>query len=147
MLTAPDGRALDHVVTGDDGPLVLSLHGTPQGHDLAPDGRVPDLSVVSARGSLGPAVPLPSAEHLGLVVEVVSPSSRKTDRFAKSGEYADVGIPLFWRVETEPDLLLVAYRLADGVYEQAGGVRDTGPVPAPWGPLLVDLEAVRRRSS
>lgn len=38
MLTTPDGRALDHVVEGDDDrPLVLSLHGTPQGHDLAPE--------------------------------------------------------------------------------------------------------------
>ena len=36
MLTTPDGRALDHVVDGD-GPLVLSLHGTPQGHALAPE--------------------------------------------------------------------------------------------------------------
>jgi pimeloyl-ACP methyl ester carboxylesterase len=36
MLTTPDGRALDHVVAGD-GPLVISLHGTPQGHVLAPE--------------------------------------------------------------------------------------------------------------
>ena len=36
MLTTADGRSLDHVVTGD-GPLVISLHGTPQGHDLAPE--------------------------------------------------------------------------------------------------------------
>ena len=35
-LTTPDGRLLDHVVTGD-GPLVLSLHGTPQGHVLVPE--------------------------------------------------------------------------------------------------------------
>ena len=37
MLTTPDGRILDRVVTGDDGPLVISLHGTPQGHPLAPE--------------------------------------------------------------------------------------------------------------
>ena len=37
MLTTPDGRTLDHVVAGDDGPLVVSLHGTPQGHPLAPE--------------------------------------------------------------------------------------------------------------
>ena len=36
MLTTADGRSLDHVVEGD-GPLVISLHGTPQGHLLPPE--------------------------------------------------------------------------------------------------------------
>jgi pimeloyl-ACP methyl ester carboxylesterase len=36
VLHAPDGRVLDHVVAGD-GPLVISIHGTPQGHVLAPE--------------------------------------------------------------------------------------------------------------
>ena len=45
MLTTADGRSLDHVVTGD-GPLVISLHGTPQGHDLAPE-------LVAAAGEVG----------------------------------------------------------------------------------------------
>ncbi len=35
MLTTPDGRSLDHAVEGD-GPLVISLHGTPSGHRLQP---------------------------------------------------------------------------------------------------------------
>jgi pimeloyl-ACP methyl ester carboxylesterase len=34
MLTTPDGRSLDHVVDGE-GPLVISLHGTPSGHRCA----------------------------------------------------------------------------------------------------------------
>ena len=45
MLTTADGRSLDHVVTGD-GPLVISLHGTPQGHELAPE-------LVAAAGEVG----------------------------------------------------------------------------------------------
>nr|MDP9466700.1 alpha/beta hydrolase [Actinomycetota bacterium] len=36
MLATSDGRSLDHVVAGD-GPLVISIHGTPQGHELAPE--------------------------------------------------------------------------------------------------------------
>jgi pimeloyl-ACP methyl ester carboxylesterase len=36
MLPTADGRSLDHVVTGD-GPLVISVHGTPQGHEPAPE--------------------------------------------------------------------------------------------------------------
>ena len=46
MLTTADGRRLDHVVVGDDGPLVISLHGTPQGHPLAPE-------LVAAAGEVG----------------------------------------------------------------------------------------------
>ena len=118
-----------------DGWRVLLELGLP----LGTDGRVPDLSVVSARAPLRPGAPLPGPEHVGLVVEVVSPSSRKTDRFAKPGEYAEAGIPLFWRVETEPDLLVVAHRLTDGAYEQVALVEGAGSAPAPWGPVRLDL--------
>jgi Uma2 family endonuclease len=41
--------------------------------------------------------PLP-ASHLKIVVEVVSPSSDKTDRVEKMGEYATAGIPFYWLV-------------------------------------------------
>jgi Uma2 family endonuclease len=39
--------------------------------------------------------PLP-ARHLKVVVEVVSPGSRKTDKLDKMAEYADAGIPFYW---------------------------------------------------
>jgi Uma2 family endonuclease len=41
--------------------------------------------------------PLP-ASYLKIVVEVVSPSSDKTDRVEKMGEYATAGIPFYWLV-------------------------------------------------
>lgn len=129
----------------------LSAQAPPEWHvlfelglPLGSDGRVPDLSVLSARAPIGPVAPLPGPEHLGLVVEVVSPSSRKTDRFAKPGEYAEAGIPLFWRVETEPGLLVVAYELRGGAYEQVGTVDGAGGAPAPWGPVQLDLGDVGR---
>jgi Uma2 family endonuclease len=129
----------------------LSAQAPPQwrvlhelGLPLGTDGRVPDLSVVSARAPAGPGAPLPGPEHVALVVEVVSPSSRKTDRFAKPGEYAEAGLPLFWRVETEPDLLLLAFRrLTAGTYEQVAVVEDVGDAPAPWGPVRLDLAGIR----
>jgi pimeloyl-ACP methyl ester carboxylesterase len=52
VLTTPDGRALDHVVAGD-GPLVISLHGTPQGHPLAPE-------LVAAAAEVGVRVAAPA---------------------------------------------------------------------------------------
>lgn len=41
--------------------------------------------------------PLP-ASHLKVIVEVVSPSSRKADKLDKMAEYADAGIPFYWLV-------------------------------------------------
>jgi Uma2 family endonuclease len=109
---------------------------------LGHDGRVPDVALLSTDESLLGESP-PGPEHVGLIIEVVSPSSRKTDRFAKPGEYAEAGIPLYWRVETDPDLLLVAYRLTHGAYEQVALVEDVGDVPVPWGDARVDLDVIR----
>jgi Uma2 family endonuclease len=111
------------------------------GLQLGADGRVPDLAVLDA------AVPLRTRyfapEHFGLVVEVVSRSSRKTDRFAKPGEYAEAGIPLFWRVETEPEVMLVAHVLSAESYEQVAVITDVGRAPAPWGDAQIDLSGLR----
>jgi Uma2 family endonuclease len=113
---------------------------------MGTDGRVPDLAVVRADAPFGPSrSPYPvGPAHVGLLVEIVSPSSRKTDRFAKPGEYAEAGIPLFWRVESEPDLLLVAHRLADGRYEEVAAVAVAGLVPVPWGTARIDLASLAR---
>lgn len=110
---------------------------------LGEDGRVPDLAVVT---STRPARPGPypwGAEHFGLVVEVVSPGSRKTDLFAKPGEYAEAGIPLFWRVETEPDVLLHAFRLIGAAYVETATVVGAGQVQVPWGVATVDVSGLR----
>ncbi|MFI9640009.1 Uma2 family endonuclease [Micromonospora sp. NPDC051925] len=49
-----------------------------------------------------------------LAVEIVSPGTRRVDRFAKPGEYAAAGIPFYWRVEQDP-VHLYAYRVGDRV--------------------------------
>jgi Uma2 family endonuclease len=52
-----------------------------------------------------------------LVVEVVSPGTRRRDRFEKPGGYAATGIKNYWRVEQDP-VHVHAYRLGeDGQYE------------------------------
>lgn len=107
------------------------------GLQLGTDGRVPDLAVIDAGAPLHESFFAP--QHFGLVAEVVSRSSRKTDRFAKPGEYAEAGIPLFWRVETDPDLVLVAYALTAESYEQVAVVTGDGQVPTPWGHANIDL--------
>jgi Uma2 family endonuclease len=76
------------------------------------------------------------AEWFGLVVEVVSPRTRKTDRFLKPAEYAAAGIPCFWRVELEPEPVVHGFRLDAGRYEP------TEALPVPWGRLEVDVAAL-----
>nr|WP_239098386.1 Uma2 family endonuclease [Micromonospora qiuiae] len=74
--------------------------------------RQPDVllcraGLASDRSRLRPA-------DVVLAVEVVSPGTRRVDRFAKPGEYAAAGIPFYWRVEQNP-VHLYAYRLGDRI--------------------------------
>ena len=110
---------------------------------LGTDGRQPDVALLRA----GLSAPRRRAGYppqaFGLVVEVVSPTSRVRDRVHKRAEYAAAGIPHYWLVETEPDLLLVAHDLVEGAYREtarvaAGAAGLTAPVP-----LRVDVDALR----
>ena len=56
-------------------------------------------------------------DRVVLVVEVVSPGSRKQDRLVKPVDYGRAGIPYYWRIEQDP-VHLFAYRLSkDGAYD------------------------------
>ena len=53
-----------------------------------------------------------------LAVEIISPSSRTTDRKKKLSWYAEIGVPEYWLID--PDArLLQRYILRDNVYVQA----------------------------
>ena len=100
--------------------------------------RVPDLVVY--RWPLrhprdDPSNPMGPAD-VGLVAEVVSPRSRRTDRFAKPAEYADAGIGIYWRIETDPEVRLHAFVLRGSVYEPAPAGQDA---PVPWGRMPITL--------
>ena len=56
------------------------------------------------------------ARQVTLVVEVVSPGTRKRDRLEKPAEYAAARIPHYWRVEQDP-LHIFAYDLVDDRYQ------------------------------
>ncbi|WP_243709526.1 Uma2 family endonuclease [Micromonospora sp. 15K316] len=74
--------------------------------------RQPD--VVVRRADLPPGQSLLRAEDVVLAVEIVSPGTRRIDRFAKPGEYAAAGIPYYWRIEQDP-VQLYAYRRGDRI--------------------------------
>lgn len=84
------------------------------------------------RNPVGPA-------DVGLIVEVVSPTSKRRDRFAKPGEYADAGIPIYWRLETDPELVLHTFVLDGSAYVPDVTITGHGSAPVPWGRVEVDL--------
>jgi Uma2 family endonuclease len=55
-------------------------------------------------------------EMVTLAVEIVSKGSKRTDRWLKPIEYAEAGIPWFWRIE--PDDAVIQFRLDDSRYGQ-----------------------------
>lgn len=64
------------------------------------------------------------------------------DRVLKPAEYAAAGIPYYWRVETEPEVTVVAFRLSGGEYEQVRELRSgTEVLPGPW-PVRVAVAAL-----
>jgi Uma2 family endonuclease len=98
--------------------------------------RVPDLVVARARALDGRPRLVP--DDVLLVIEVLSPGTRRTDRVAKLAEYAEVGIPHYVIVDpdgpiTEFALDGAAYRLVathDRVAALAVGPTLTLPRPA-----------------
>ncbi|MER7443007.1 Uma2 family endonuclease [Micromonospora avicenniae] len=74
--------------------------------------RQPD--VILCRAQVSPDRSLLAPADVVLAVEVVSPGTRRIDRFAKPGEYAAAGIPFYWRIEQDP-VHLYAYRRGDRI--------------------------------
>jgi Uma2 family endonuclease len=83
------------------------------------------------------------AEETEVVVEVVSPGSRRTDYVIKRGEYADAGIHRYWIVDLErPISLIECVRSDEFGYVNASevtGMFSTG-VPCPLTVRLDELQ-------
>lgn len=120
-----------------DGWWVVTELSLPLGENL----RIPDV-VVHRWPLLSPEPDVDNPlgpQDVGLLVEVVSPRTRTTDRFSKPGEYAAAGVGVFWRLETEPVPALHPYELVDGVYVAHAVITGTGAAPSPWGEMVVEL--------
>lgn len=90
-----------------------------------------------------------SPEAVWLVVEIVSPGSKATDRAIKPDLYAEAGIPTYWRLELEPAPRLIASTLRDGQYAETATIHagQRGTLSQPF-PIDVDPgELPRRRSA
>ncbi len=100
-----------------------------------PTVRRPDLSVRKA--DAGREV---SADQVLLIVEILSPGTRRQDLVTKRSEYADAGIPHYWIVDLDGGPSVEALTLRDGQYEGANSTGEfTTTVPFD---LHVDLTAL-----
>ncbi|MGZ0148117.1 Uma2 family endonuclease [Kribbella sp. WER1] len=77
--------------------------------------RRPDLIVVQrrARQRVRAEGGLIRASEILVVIEIVSPGSRRTDNVVKRAEYADAGIPHYWIVDIQEPASLLACHLTD----------------------------------
>jgi Uma2 family endonuclease len=116
------------------------LHDTDIDLELVPAGepgfsRRPDLVVVDRAGydRVDRDGGWLRASEVRLVVEIVSPGSKRMDTVVKRHEYADAGIPYYWIIDLEPPLSLVACHLAGPFgYQDPGDVTGTFVTTAPF---------------
>lgn len=108
--------------------------------------RRPDIVVAqrAARQRIDTEGGLIRASEVLLVVEVVSPGSRRTDNVVKRAEYADAGVPHYWIVDIERPVSLLACRLTKRFgYHDGGAVTSTFSTTEPF-PIRLDLEQLCR---
>ena len=74
-----------------------------------------------------------------IVIEIVSPISKRMDYVVKHDEYADAGIPHYWIVDIEDPVSLVACHLAGELgYQDAPAARSVFTAEEPF-PVKLDL--------
>ncbi|MEV6878167.1 Uma2 family endonuclease [Amycolatopsis sp. NPDC051128] len=116
---------------------------------LAPSGkpgfsRRPDLLIVDKTGlaRVNEDNDMIRAEEVAVVVEIVSPGSKRTDYHVKHDEYADAGIPHYWIVDiTEPVSLVACHQAGEFGYMDASAVTGTFTTDVPF-PVKIDLDAL-----
>lgn len=145
---------VDHEFVGEQlraalrGELPVDLwFGGPLTVDLDPSYRIPDL-VVIPRSLVGHRRKLLQPAEIRLAIEIVSPSSRTTDRVTKPAQYASAGIREYWRVEIDPEVSLTAYTLSPGAetYTELGTWRsgERAHLDQPF-PVSIDIGALTPR--
>jgi Uma2 family endonuclease len=98
---------------------------------------VTDHSRLSNRGVEGPP---------GLVVEILSPSTRRIDREVKFRRSAELRVPHYWIVDPDAERV-ECYRLTDGAYRMIAEGRGSTTILHPdWDGLVIDLTALWNQS-
>lgn len=104
--------------------------------------RRPDLIVVDrkARQRVRREGGLIRASDVAVIVEIVSPGSKRTDYKAKHLEYADAGIPHYWIVDiTEPVSLVECHLAGEFGYQDRDAVTGEFTTDLPF-PVTLRLD-------
>ncbi|MGH3263906.1 MAG: Uma2 family endonuclease [Sciscionella sp.] len=106
-----------------------------------PTVRCPDL-VVTTIALLDSGPKRFAASDVELVIEILSPGTRRVDRIMKLADYADAGIQNYWIVDIDRPVSLDAFALIGARYEQSvtsatGTVTLNSPAP-----VTIDLAAL-----
>ncbi|WP_033295755.1 Uma2 family endonuclease [Amycolatopsis jejuensis] len=118
-------------VAETDVDLALAPEGSP-GFSRRPDLLVTSKAELARRREQGGLL---RATEILLVVEIVSPGSKRTDYVTKHDEYADAGIPFYWILDlSDPVSLVACHQAGELGYQDApavtGTFRTTEPFPA-----------------
>ncbi|MGQ0573718.1 MAG: Uma2 family endonuclease [Pseudonocardia sp.] len=131
----------------------------PAGYELLPDvdvdlqlaprhapgfARAPDLVVVDAGAAdrVHAEGGFILAREVLVVVEILSPTTKRTDTVVKHAEYADAGIPHYWMIDIEKPVSLVACHLGGELgYVDAPAVTGTFRTTVPF-TVAIELDAL-----
>ncbi|GAA1762197.1 Uma2 family endonuclease [Luedemannella helvata] len=82
-----------------------------------------------------------------LAIEIVSATSVSLDRITKPALYAEAGIAHYWRVETDPELIVHTHTIDPlaKVYRETGRCTSVIDVNEPW-PMKIAIDDLRRRN-
>jgi Uma2 family endonuclease len=129
-------------VAGGDFDVLEAVNVTLPGGKLL----VPDIVVVAAEAADQATTRLAHDAVLA-VVEIVSPSTQAIDRAIKPGMYAAAGIPTYWRVELDPQTIVV-FSLKQGRYVTRNTLTagTTGRITLPFA-LELDPAQITRRTA
>ncbi|WP_410613731.1 Uma2 family endonuclease [Amycolatopsis sp. lyj-109] len=116
---------------------------------LAPAGspgfsRRPDMLIVERAGieRVRQDRSMLRAEEVAVVIEIVSPGSKRTDYRVKHDEYADAGIPHYWIIDmSDPISLVACHQAGEFGYLDATAVTGTFATDVPF-PVKIDLNAL-----
>lgn len=107
---------------------------------LGRNGRRADFGVVRASAAVRRRQMGLEPAGIAMLGEIVSPGSKPRDRVVKPAEYARAGIAAYWRLELDPEPLLVVHRLIDGAYVPGLQLTGRGAVSLMLGDLEVSVE-------
>ncbi|WP_053207534.1 Uma2 family endonuclease [Jiangella muralis] len=123
-----------------DGLVALQHMGVIIEAQFPPTERGPDI-VVFPRAQARLSVSRLDPADVRLVVEIVSPGSRRTDRIAKVADYQYAGIPAYWIIDPAADdeARFVAYELVGGAYKEVAGGSGVISLERPF-PVSIDVD-------